>query len=125
MNEFNEPPVLPPLGDLYADSAPSDDALERMLDVAFDPSTPDPGDSLIPGSQEVSLDEFDEGISLDDDGVTDHDPLFDDSADGSDFDDPLPDSPADPLDDPLQDPLDDSSPDPVPDDLPDDPLADF
>lgn len=77
MNEFNEPPVLPPFGDLYADSAPSDDALARMLDVAVDPSTPDPGDSLIPGSEEVSLDEFDEGISLDDGaGAADHDPSF-------------------------------------------------
>lgn len=124
MNEFNEHPVLPPFGDLYADSAPSDDMLERMLDVAVDPSTPDPGDSLIPGSQEVSLDEFDEGISLDDGaGAADHDPLFDESADGPDLDetpepfpDPLSDASADPLDDPHDD---------LPEDLPDDPLADF
>lgn len=120
MNEFNEPTVLPPFGELFADSAPSDEALARMLDVAVDPSTPDPGDSLIPGSEDVSLDEFDEGASLDDGAVDPSDPLPDEEADSEFLD-------SDPLAD---DPMDESMPDePLPDDssdaFPDDPLADF
>ena len=66
MNEFNEPTVLPPFGELFADSAPTDDALQRMLDIAVDPSMPDLSDSLVPDSQDVALDDFDEHVSLDD-----------------------------------------------------------
>jgi len=128
MNEFNEPTVLPPFGELFADSAPSDEALARMLDVAVDPSTPDPGDSLIPGSEEVSLDEFDEGTSLDDDAVDPSDPLPDEETDSEFLDsDPLAD---DPVDESLSESTPESMPDePLPDDssdaFPDDPLADF
>lgn len=132
MNEFNEPTVLPPFGELFADSAPTDDALQRMLDIAVDPATPDPGDSLVPDSQDVALDDFDEHVSLDDSEVPDHgdydnpnnnDPLLDESEDPF-ASSPVPDTPVDYGDDYSdqfpQDPAGGAA-----EELPDDPLADF
>lgn len=75
MNEPNEPFALPPFSSLFTESAPSDDALMRMLDIAVDPATPDPGADLIPdpdslftaddSSEDIELADFDE-LSLDD-----------------------------------------------------------
>lgn len=58
MSHFNEPTVLPPFSDLFPEAPPSDHELQRMLDVAFDPNTPDPGADLIPDDN-VDLSDLD------------------------------------------------------------------
>ncbi|MCQ4623199.1 hypothetical protein [Corynebacterium sp. CCUG 70398] len=74
MTESTETMNLPPFSSLFAESAPSEDALARMLDIAVDPATPEPdgdlvpdSDSLVPYEEEGDIDlaDFDES-SLDD-----------------------------------------------------------
>ena len=77
--------ILPPFNELFSEAVPSDADLQRMLDIAFDPSTPDPGTDLIPDAagDVVDLDDLAD--------VTDSD-----ASDVSELDDPdEPDSPTD------------------------------
>ena len=102
MTESTETMNLPPFSSLFAESAPSEDALARMLDIAVDPATPEPdgdlvpdSDSLVPYEEEGDIDlaDFDES-SLDDGAQA---PLPSDDAgaadDADEIDWPEPDQP--------------------------------
>ena len=49
----HDSPVLTPVEDLVEQFGPPSVSLEDMLQVALDPSTPDPGDELIPDNDSV------------------------------------------------------------------------
>lgn len=64
MSEFESAPdsaVLPPLEEVFGEDAVADVDLAAMLEIAFDPSTPDPDGDLVPDDGEVSSD-----VSLED-----------------------------------------------------------
>lgn len=135
MPEFEETVALPPFETLFGLPAPSPDALDRMIEIAVDPSTPDPGDGLIPDDSAATADA---DIDLSDFSDS-PESAETESTESIDAAEELPlddDSPADPFTDPLAEPTDSTdSTDPifgVEDDPgygepadPDDPLADF
>lgn len=92
--------LLPPLDELFDAPELPADALDSMLEVAFDPATPDPEGDLVPSNEMVELEDIGfrgfEEQSADLEELDDLDTGFADP--GYDAD-----SPADSADDPLAD----------------------
>ena len=61
----HDSPVLTPVEDLVEQFGPPSVSLEDMLQVALDPSTPDPGDELIPDNDSVHDSASDAGADAD------------------------------------------------------------
>ncbi|GAB3082336.1 hypothetical protein [Corynebacterium aquatimens] len=72
MSEITDSFTLPAFEDLFPNSPITDEALNSMLEVAFDPETPDPGTDLIPDPDSLLVDPVtDDLVDLDSFAETD------------------------------------------------------